>query len=125
MAVNNYGQWIPEEDYSIYPEEKWCDMDYVAAWIKEEGYDVKGNFERFIRYLILNYEEAAYRINDNGTQSTYYMIEDPRYFPDSLMIYMPDFIAYVYDNGGLEKMEQDHIERIETWNKVISERKVA
>lgn len=29
--IDNYGRWTPEEDYSTYPREKWCDMDRVAA----------------------------------------------------------------------------------------------
>lgn len=31
--VDTYGRWHEEEDYSTYPEEKWCDYDTMAAWI--------------------------------------------------------------------------------------------
>lgn len=27
------GEWTEEKDYSTYPKEKWCDYDYMAAWI--------------------------------------------------------------------------------------------
>lgn len=33
--VDDYGKWYMEKDYTIYPKEKWCDMDYVANWINQ------------------------------------------------------------------------------------------
>lgn len=32
--VDAYGIWHEEKDYSNYPKEKWCDMDYMAVYIK-------------------------------------------------------------------------------------------
>ena len=33
------GEWTEEKDYSKYPKEKWCDCDYMAAWIREQKYE--------------------------------------------------------------------------------------
>ena len=34
--VDAYGRWIEEKDYSTYLKEKWCDYDYMAAWIRKQ-----------------------------------------------------------------------------------------
>ena len=34
--VDTYGRWTEEKDYNTYPKEKWCDYDYMAAWIREQ-----------------------------------------------------------------------------------------
>lgn len=35
--VDWFGRWTEEKDYSQYPKEKWCDYDYMAVWIREQG----------------------------------------------------------------------------------------
>ena len=35
--VDWFGRWTEEKDYSQYPKEKWCDYDYMAAWIRKQG----------------------------------------------------------------------------------------
>ena len=32
--VDTYGRWTEEKDYSTYPEEKMCDYDKMAVWIR-------------------------------------------------------------------------------------------
>lgn len=46
--VNNLGQWTEEKDYSTYPKEKWCDYDYMAAWVRSEGYEPETSMENLI-----------------------------------------------------------------------------
>lgn len=53
--VDTWGNWT-EEDYSIYPKEKWCDYDYIAAWIREQGYEPKTDMENLITMILLYYE---------------------------------------------------------------------
>ena len=54
--VDTYGRWTEEKDYSTYPKEKWCDYDYMAAWIREQGYEPKTNMENLITMILLHYE---------------------------------------------------------------------
>lgn len=42
------GKWTEEKDYSTYPKEKWCDYDYMAAWIRERNYEPKTSMENLI-----------------------------------------------------------------------------
>lgn len=48
--VDTYGRWTEEKDYSTYPKEKLCDYDYMAIWIREQGYEPKQIWK--ISYLI-------------------------------------------------------------------------
>lgn len=34
-------RWEEEKDYSIYPKEKWCDMDYIANEIRKVNINQK------------------------------------------------------------------------------------
>lgn len=70
--VNQWtGEWTEEKDYSIYPKEKLCDYDYMAAWIREQKYELKTSMENLITNIFLHYdceiedEDSSYRI-DNG-----------------------------------------------------------
>lgn len=49
--VDTYGRWTEEKDYSTYPKEKWCDYDYMAAWIREQGYEPKTDMENLITMI--------------------------------------------------------------------------
>lgn len=49
--VDNLGRWIPEEEYSNYPREQWCDMDVVANYIKEQNYEPKTS----VKNLLMEY----------------------------------------------------------------------
>ena len=54
--VDNLGRWTEEKDYSTYPREKWCDYDYMAAWIRERGYEPKTSMENLISMMFAHYE---------------------------------------------------------------------
>ena len=54
--VDTYGRWTEEKDYCTYPKEKWCDYDYMAAWIREQGYEPKTDMENLITMILLHYE---------------------------------------------------------------------
>lgn len=100
--VDMYGKWTEEKDYSVYPKEKWCDMDYVAAWIRSVGYEPKTSMENLINMILAHYD------NDEFYEDRmYYAVEDNREYPDNLMVFMPDIEAYVEDNGGLEEFDYE------------------
>ena len=88
--VNTWGQWTEEKDYSTYPKDKWCDLDYVANYIREQNYQPKIDIEELSEYIIYNF------------------CEDEQYAPhygDDLMIYMPNLIAFVEDSGGVKEFD--------------------
>ncbi len=98
MVDQTTGIWTAEEDYSNYPELKWCDMDYIANWIKQQGYLPKTSIEN-VSYKILDH----YNLEDfsNG----YFEVEDNREYPDNLMINILDVAAYVEASGGIEEFD--------------------
>lgn len=55
--VDTYGRWTEEKDYSTYPKEKWCDYDYMAAWIRKQGYEPKTDMENLITMIFSYYEK--------------------------------------------------------------------
>ena len=65
------GEWTEEKDYSKYPKEKWCDCDYMAVWIREQGYKPKTSMNNLLASIFAHYdceiedEDSSYRI-DNG-----------------------------------------------------------
>ena len=56
--VDWFGNWTAEKNYDKYPKEKWCDCDYVAAWIKETGYEVTTDIENLTNMVIAYYESS-------------------------------------------------------------------
>lgn len=79
--------WIENEDYSSFPKEKWCDMDYMAAWIRKCNYNPKTSMKNLICNIINAYREDGF---------------DRRSFPNALMIHIPTVSLYVQSKGGLE-----------------------
>lgn len=66
--VDWYGRWMPEPDYSTYPKVNWCDMDYMAAWIREEGYEVQTSLKNLITMIFLHFkneQEENLDLEDN------------------------------------------------------------
>jgi hypothetical protein len=69
--IDTYGRWYEENDYSTYPEEKWCDYDRLAMWIRSEGYDPKTSMENLIDMIILFFDSPdIYNTGDYGTEFT-------------------------------------------------------
>ena len=56
--IDYYGNWIEEQDYNKYPKEKWCGYDYIAVWIRDNGYEPKTTMENLITMIFLHYESA-------------------------------------------------------------------
>lgn len=54
--VDWFGRWREEDDYSKYPKDKWCDYDYMAVWIREQGYEPKITMNNLIDMIFLHYE---------------------------------------------------------------------
>lgn len=75
--VDTYGRWTEEKDYSTYPKEKWCDYDYMAAWIREQRYEPKTDMENLITMILLHYEceiedeESSYDTANGNFDGTY------------------------------------------------------
>ena len=54
--IDVYGKWTAEKDYGYYPEKKWCNLDYVAAWIKSLGYEPKTTIENLAEMIVVSYD---------------------------------------------------------------------
>ncbi len=100
--VDMYGRWTEEKDYNTYPENNWCDFDYMAVWIRNTGYEPKTSMKHLIDMIFACYDTDEFHEN-----RTYYAIEDSRECPDNLMVFIPDVEAYVNDNGGLSEFDYE------------------
>lgn len=107
--VDFYGNWTKEKDYSKFPKEKWCDMDYIAAYLDEIVYVPKNiSYEELIENLIYTYQEDIELHNlECGENLNYYAIKDTREYPDNLMINMPDFQAWLDDVGEISDFDYE------------------
>ena len=71
------GEWTEEKDYSKYPKGKWCDYDYMAAWIREQKYEPKTSMENLITNIFLHYdceteeESSSYNTENGNFEETY------------------------------------------------------
>ena len=65
--VTTYGRWIEEKSYTDYPTEKMCDYDYMAIWIREQGYEPKTTMENLITMMFLHFEGDC---EDSGEEFT-------------------------------------------------------
>lgn len=88
--VNTWGQWTEEKDYSAYPKEKWCDLDYVANYIREQNYQPKIDMEELSERIINDFEEDE---------------DYEPHYGENFMIYMPNLMAFVKDSGGVEEFD--------------------
>ena len=98
--INNLGQWEENKDYSTFPQAEWCDMDYMAAWIRSKGYEIKTTIENLILMIFSYYDES-----DEVLEKGYFALEDTRKYPDNLMVNIPDVEVYVETNGGLKEFD--------------------
>ena len=51
--VDVYGRWTYEPDT---PEEKKCDCDRIADWVREKGYEPKTNIENLVQMIIAHFD---------------------------------------------------------------------
>ena len=99
--VNQWtGEWTEEKDYSKYPKKKWCDYDYMAAWIREQKYEPKTSMKNLIEMIFGYYFE-----NDEVKERGYFAIKDERKYPDNLMVNITDIEDYVMLSGGFEMFD--------------------
>jgi hypothetical protein len=70
--VDYYGNWTEEKDYSVYPKDKWCDYDHMAAFIREKEYKPKTTMENLISMIFAHYESV---LEDNNEECEF-NIED-------------------------------------------------
>lgn len=95
--VDTYGRWTEEKDYSTYPEEKLCDYDKMAIWIREQGYTPETSMENLITMIFSYYEEEiCNHVSDYDTENGNF---DGTYTKAAQ--------DYVMDSGGL--VEFDYI----------------
>ncbi len=93
--VDTYGRWTEETDYSIYPQYKWCDYDYMAVWIRSKNYTPKTTMENLIEMIFAHYDSE---IETGDSKYDWYL-------PDKEGIYTESCKEYVEDNGGLEEFD--------------------
>lgn len=98
--INNLGQWEESTNYNTYPKEKWCDMDYIAAWIRSKGYKIKTSMKNLILMILAYYEDT-----EEYRKRGYFAIADTRKYPDNLMVNIPDIEEYVLVSGGLSEFD--------------------
>lgn len=96
--VDWYGRWTEERDYETYPEEKWCNMDYMANWIRSIGYEPKTSMENLIEMVL-----AYYDIELEDSDKEFYT--DIKVSENGLMLSIYDVSCYVADNGGLREFD--------------------
>ena len=51
--VDTYGRWTY---FSDEPKEKWCDLDRIAHWIEDQGYQPETSLENLVIVLALHFE---------------------------------------------------------------------
>lgn len=98
--INYYGEWKANENYNDFPKEKWCDLDYVAAWIKGLNYEAKTSIENLCMMIFEGYD-----YDENKAEQGYYAIKDEREYPECLMVNIPDVEVYVEEHGGLAEFD--------------------
>lgn len=105
--INNQGQWEENKDYSTFPQNLWCDMDFMAVWIRNKGYEPKTSMESLIENILFYYndETSEATLHEDGSCTYYYAVPDERPHPENLMIHIPDVEAYVEDSGGLARFD--------------------
>lgn len=96
--VDYYGNWTAEENYGVYPKKKWCDCDYVAAWVKEQEYNPNTTIENLVE-MVLSYYKGY--LDDNDIEF-YTSIEESE---NGLMISIEDVSCFVEENGGLREFD--------------------
>ena len=96
--VEWYGKWTAELDYNKYPKSKWCDLDYVAAWIKELKYKPKTTIQNLVEMIVATYDSY---LTDNETE----FYSDITESENGVMISIVDVDCFVKEHGGLKEFD--------------------
>ena len=99
--VDCYGRWTVEKNYDVYPKEKWCDYDYIAAWIKGAGYMPKTTIENLVKMIIAYY--YGY-LEDNNVE----FYTDIKGSKNGYMVSVIDVSCFVEENGGLKEFDYEY-----------------
>lgn len=96
--VDYNGNWKAEKNYKEYPENKWCDMDYIANWILESGYKIETSIEYLVEMVMMYYEEY---LNENDIK----FYTDITESENNPMISVIDVSCFVEESGGLKEFD--------------------
>lgn len=88
--VNTWGQWTAEMDYKTYPKEKWCDMDRIANYIKEQNYTPKTTIENLAEMIVAHYEGET----EDGDSMFKFSVN-----------FLDNVVEFVNASGGLEEFD--------------------
>lgn len=97
--VDYYGNWTAEKDYKVFPKEKWCDYDYIAAWIQDLDYKPKTSIENLVTMVMAHY--TSYLIDEDIE----FFIEEKQESENGLMISIEDVSCFVDASGGLKEFD--------------------
>lgn len=86
--VDKYGRWTEENDYNTYPEEKWCDYDYMSVWIRNKSYEPKTTMDNLITMIFSHFECEM-----ENDKNLYFTIENCK--------------EYVESSGGLKEFDYE------------------
>lgn len=100
--VNTFGQWTPEKDYSTYPQEKWCDYDYVANYIRQQNYTPQTSIENLVQMIISHLEGEIENREMTGVESDFIPM-----YNDNLMINVEAVDSFVMASGGLKEFDYE------------------
>ena len=87
--VNN-GIWKPDVDYSVIPEGKMCDYDYVARYMQRVGYTPKTSIENVVMQSTADFDNEEEFVPKNYS---------------NLMINMEAFADFIEANSGFEEFD--------------------
>lgn len=97
--IDWYGNWTAEENYKDYPKEKWCDCDYVAAWIIESGYMPKTSVENLTDMILAYYESYL------DCEGVKFFIDEKTESENGRMISVEDVSCFVEASGGMREFD--------------------
>ena len=98
--VDAYGIWYEEKDYDNYPKVYWCDMDYMAVYIKAKGYEPKTSMANLIDMIFAHYDGY---LEDNNKM--FYTDIDKS--ENEWHVSIKDIDCFVEDNGGLKEFDYE------------------
>ena len=80
------------------PEDKWCDYDYVAAWIDTVCYVPKTTTENLVKMIVAHYDSY---LSDNNIK----FYTDIEVSENEPMISVEDVASFVVESGGLKEFD--------------------
>ena len=94
--VDVFGRWTEEKDYKSFPKNKWCDMDYVANYIREQNYIPKTTIKNLVVMVIDHFEGE---VEGNSMFC-------PTYRKNG-MINLSKLVFFIEASGGLKEFDYE------------------